>query len=71
MTNPFASRLVPLSGPARDLIPVSPNDTTDLTTTAVSLYIEAGGDLSLSPRRVKRVVLRSPISWFCRLASAA
>ena len=47
MTNPFASRLVPLSGPARDLMPVSPNDTTDLATTAVSLYIEEGGDLSL------------------------
>ena len=47
MTNPFASRLVPLSGPARDLMPVTPTDGTDLSTTAVSLYVETGGTLSL------------------------
>lgn len=47
MTNPFASRLVPLSGPARDLMPVTPDDAADLSTTAVSLYVETGGTLSL------------------------
>lgn len=47
MTNPFASRLVPLSGPARDLMPVTPDDSTDLSQTAVSLYVETGGSLSL------------------------
>ena len=47
MTNPFASRLVPLSGPARDLMPVAPDDASDLSKTAVSLYVETGGSLSL------------------------
>ncbi len=47
MTNPFASRLVSLNGPARDLIPVTPDDNTDLAITAVSLYIETGGTLAL------------------------
>ena len=46
-TNPFASRLVPLNGPARDLVPVVPDDATDLPQTAVSLYVETGGTLNV------------------------
>lgn len=47
MTNPFATRLVSLNGPARDLVPVTPDDGVDLPQIAVSLYIETGGSVSL------------------------
>lgn len=47
MTNPFENRTPALSDPSRDLIPVTPNDATDLSKTAVALYVETGGDLSV------------------------
>lgn len=47
MTNPFQNRISSLTGPARDAVPVVPNDSTDLATTAVALYVETGGALSL------------------------
>ncbi len=47
MTNPFANRAMHLSGPARDLEPVVPDDVTPLTDVAVALYIETGGTLSI------------------------
>ncbi len=47
MTNPFENRTSPLSGPATDILPVIPNDTTDLTEVAVALYVETGGTVSL------------------------
>ena len=46
MSNPFARRLPALSGPATDLLPVTPDDATDLPHVAVALYVESGGSLS-------------------------
>lgn len=46
MTSPFNSRATALSDPKRDIIPVTPDDNTDLSKTAVALYIETGGDLT-------------------------
>jgi len=47
MQNPFSQRSGGLTGPATDLIPVTPDDTTDLTTYALALYVETGGMLSI------------------------
>ena len=47
MTNPFAYRVPSLQGPAQDVVPIVPNDGTDLVTMAVALYVETGGTLSL------------------------
>lgn len=43
MTNPFDTRILPISGPARDIQPVTPNDGADLPQVAVALYVETGG----------------------------
>ena len=45
--NPFANRAVPLSGPATDILPVSPDDSTDLPDVAIALYVESAGSLAL------------------------
>lgn len=47
MTNPFAHRAASLQGPALDAVPVVPIDSTDLAITAIALYVETGGALSL------------------------
>ncbi len=47
MTNPFENRTSSLSGPATDILPVTPNDSTDLSEVAIALYVETGGTLSL------------------------
>lgn len=47
MSNPFESRTSGLAGPARDIQPIVPNDTTDLSEVAVALYVETGGDISV------------------------
>ncbi|NIZ63087.1 hypothetical protein DL239_19145 [Sedimentitalea sp. CY04] len=47
MSNPFSNRVSALSGPARDISPVVPNDGADLGFTAVGLYVETGGTLTL------------------------
>lgn len=47
MTNPFENRVSSLSGPARDLLPVTPNDAVDLAEVAVGLYVETGGTVSI------------------------
>lgn len=47
MTNPFANRAMHLSGPARDIQPVTPDDATPLTEVAVALYVETGGTVSI------------------------
>ncbi|KAJ54597.1 hypothetical protein ACMU_17990 [Actibacterium mucosum KCTC 23349] len=46
MINPFEGRAAPLSGPARDLLPITPDDNTDLSTVAVALFVETGGTVS-------------------------
>lgn len=43
MNNPFDARLSALCGPARDCVPIVPDDTADLSQVAVSLYVEVGG----------------------------
>lgn len=43
MSNPFSTRTPALSGPATDILPVTPNDSNDLSHTAVALYVEVGG----------------------------
>ncbi|MCV6823115.1 MULTISPECIES: spike base protein, RCAP_Rcc01079 family [Halocynthiibacter] len=45
MHNPFENRQPNLNGPSTDLVPVAPNDTTDLSSVALALYIETGGTL--------------------------
>ncbi|MBC7154428.1 MAG: hypothetical protein H5U19_07430 [Rhodobacteraceae bacterium] len=47
MTNPFSNRSVSLSGPATDIVPVTPDDATDLPDVAVALYIAQGGTVRL------------------------
>jgi hypothetical protein len=47
VTNPFENRALSLSGPAIDMLPIVPNDTTDLSEVAVALYTETGGALSI------------------------
>ncbi len=45
MTNPFSGRALALNGPALDLIPVTPDDATDLPHVATAIYVETGGQL--------------------------
>lgn len=46
MTDPFKSRAISLSGPSRDLAPITPNDSNDLPAIALALYIETAGTVS-------------------------
>lgn len=48
MINPFNNRVSSLSGPARDIVPVTPSDSTDLTDVAIGLYVETGGTIVLT-----------------------
>ena len=43
MQNPFDDRVLALSGPARDYLPVTPSDADPLPQVAVGLYVEVGG----------------------------
>ena len=43
MQNPFDDRVLALSGPARDYLPVTPSDSDPLPQVAVALYVELGG----------------------------
>lgn len=45
--DPFKNRVTALSGPARDALPVTPNDANDLPSVAIGLYVETGGVLSI------------------------
>ncbi|MGY6704789.1 spike base protein, RCAP_Rcc01079 family [Roseinatronobacter sp.] len=45
--NPFANRTGSLSGPATDALPITPDDTTDLSHVALGLYVETGGTISI------------------------
>ncbi|MEQ3625797.1 MAG: hypothetical protein ABNH26_03805 [Celeribacter sp.] len=57
MTNPFQNRALPLDGPASDIVPVTPDDGTDLLDTASALYVEIGGAVALvTLRGASRVV---------------
>jgi len=43
MTDPFKHRDLDLGGPATDLIPVTPSDSTDLPVVALALLVEQAG----------------------------
>lgn len=45
MSNPFAGRALPISGPARDILPVTPHDTNALPTVAIGLFSETAGTI--------------------------
>jgi len=47
LSNPFLNRAPSLAGPATDIVPVTPDDNTDLQDVAVALYVETGGVVSL------------------------
>lgn len=49
MANPFSGRAVSISGPATDILPVTPDDASDLADVAIALYAEAGGAISFDP----------------------
>lgn len=46
MTDLFSTRSASLNGPARDYLPVVPDDATALPGTAVALYVETGGQIA-------------------------
>jgi hypothetical protein len=57
MKNPFSNRAPALSGPALDILPVTPSDAADLSEVAVALYIETGGSVTFTtPRGTVRTV---------------
>lgn len=45
--NPFKNRALSLNGPATDILPVTPSDSTDLPLVAPAIYVETGGILSI------------------------
>jgi hypothetical protein len=47
MINPFSSRAPSLNGPATDMLPVVPSNTSDLPRVALALYVQTGGAVSL------------------------
>lgn len=47
MPNPFDSREASLSGPAHDILPVTPSDSVDLIHVALALYVQTGGNLAI------------------------
>jgi hypothetical protein len=47
MSNPFQNRVLPLGGPARDIVPVVPSDANPMSAVAVALYVETGGALAI------------------------
>lgn len=51
MANPLSNRALPLSGPATDIAPVTPDDTNDLPDLAMALYVETGGAISVITAR--------------------
>ena len=51
MNNPFENRTSSLTGPATDLLPVTPDDVNDLSEVAIALYVETGGLISLVTAR--------------------
>jgi len=64
MKNPFSTRATTLTGPAHDYLPVTPDDATDLSEIAVSLYAETGGTVTFdSVRGVTRTVRVPDHGW--------
>ncbi|MHA3914928.1 spike base protein, RCAP_Rcc01079 family [Halovulum sp. GXIMD14793] len=64
MTNPFNRRANSLSGPGIDYVPVTPDDATDLTDVAASIYVEGAGAVSfVSVKGQARTVNVSDFGW--------
>lgn len=51
MRNPFQNRVAGVAGPARDILPVTPNDANDLSEVAVALYVEVAGTVRFATER--------------------
>ena len=47
MGNPFSGRAAPVSGPATDIVPVTPDDAADLPKAAIALYVEGAGTVAI------------------------
>lgn len=43
MNDPFKGRDLELNGPATDIFPITPSDSTDLANVALALYVETKG----------------------------
>lgn len=46
MNDPFKNRSLNLSGPATDIVPITPSDAADLPEVCVALYAETGGTIA-------------------------
>lgn len=63
MSNPFDGRALSLSDPGRDIIPVTPDDATDLAKVAVAIYVETGGNVTfVTPAGNQRTVTVADLS---------
>lgn len=51
MNNPFENRTSSLSGPATDIVPVTPDDSADLADVAIGLFVETGGQITFVTAR--------------------
>jgi len=51
MNNPFDGRAPNLSGPARDMLPITPSDVADLETLCIGLYAEGAGSITFTSER--------------------
>ena len=60
MNNPFDGRAPNLSGPARDMLPITPADGIDLETLCVGLYVEGAGSLTITTERGNTRVINVP-----------
>ena len=49
MADPFKNRSSSLSGPATDMVPVTPSDAAPLADAAIALYIETAGVVAFTP----------------------
>ncbi|MCB2111645.1 MAG: hypothetical protein H6895_08620 [Defluviimonas sp.] len=47
MSNPFKNRAPGLSGPATDIMPVTPSDSNEFATTAIALYVVGAGTVAV------------------------
>ncbi len=54
MANPFHNRALSIQGPATDIAPITPDDDTDLTEVAITLYAESGGTICFDTVRGER-----------------
>lgn len=60
MSNPFETRSTSLAGPGVDYAPVTPDDASDLTEVAVSLFVETGGAVSFVSQKGQERVVQLP-----------